>query len=63
MIHNRRTGELYGNRKEAKMRLGGLGAYNELLKRGELLFIDNGSLIDNILNQKLSYEKDRKLLW
>ena len=58
MIHNRRTGEFYGNRKEAKMRLGGLGAYNASMRRGELLFV-NGNSMCNYLNQKQSYEKDR----
>ena len=62
MIRNIRTGEMYGNRKEAKNRLGGLGAYNSAMRRGELLFI-NGSLALNHLNQKQSYEKDRNLLW
>ena len=58
MIHNRRTGEFYGNRKEAKFRLGGLGAYNASMRRGELLFI-NGNSMSNYLNQKQSYEKER----
>ena len=40
MIRNIRTGEMYGNRKEAKNRLGGLGAYNSAMRRGELLFIN-----------------------
>jgi len=60
MIWNCRTGETYPNRKEAKMRLGGLGAFNASMRRGELLFVDNGSSIDNTLNQKLSYEKEGK---
>ena len=62
MIKNRVTGDIYGNRKEAKKRLGGLGEYNSAMRRGELLFI-NGSLALNNLIQKLSYENDRKLLW
>lgn len=62
MIRNIRTGEMYGNRKEAKNRLGGLGAYNSAMRRGELLFI-NGSLALNHLNQKQSYEKEGNLLW
>ena len=53
---------MYGNRKEAKKRLGGLGEYNSAMRRGELLFI-NGSLALNNLIQKQSYENDRKLLW
>ena len=60
MIQNLRNGDLYSNRKEAKMRLGGLGAFNASMRRGELLFVDNGSSIDNTLNQKLSYEKEGK---
>ena len=63
MIRNIRTGEMYGNRKEAKNRLGGLGAYNSSMRRGELLFVNDSSLTINHLNQKLSYEKDRELLW
>lgn len=59
MIQNLRNGDLYSNRKEAKMRLGGLGAFNASMRRGELLFVDNDSSIDNTLKQKLSYEKDR----
>jgi len=58
MIRNIRTGEMYGNRKEAKKRLGGLGEYNSALRRGELLFI-NGSLALNHLNQKQSYAEER----
>jgi hypothetical protein len=49
---------MYGNRKEAKKRLGGLGEYNSALRRGELLFI-NGSLALNHLNQKQSYAEER----
>lgn len=63
MIKNIKTGDIYGNRKEAKNRLGGLGAYNELMKRGELLFVNDSSLTINHLNQKLSYEKEGNLLW
>ena len=62
MIQNLVTGEIYGNRREAKNKLGGLGAYNSAMRRGELLFI-NGSLALNHLIQKQSYENDRKLLW
>ena len=58
MIRNIRTGEMYGSRKEAKNRLGGLGAYNSAMRRGELLFI-NGSLALNHLIQKLSYAEER----
>lgn len=60
MIQNLRNGDLYSNRKEAKMRLGGLGAFNASMRRGELLFVDNGSSIDNTLKQKLSYGKEGK---
>ena len=63
MIQNLRNGDLYSNRKEAKMRLGGLGAFNASMRRGDLLFINNSSLTLNHLNQKLAYEKDRELLW
>lgn len=63
MIKNRVTGDIYGNRKEAKNRLGGLGAYNSSMRRGELLFVNDSGLTINHLNQKLSYEKDRELLW
>ena len=63
MIKNRVTGDIYGNRKEAKNRLGGLGAYNSSMRRGELLFVNDSSLTINHLNQKQSYENDRKLLW
>ena len=62
MIKNLKNGDLYSNRKDAKNRLGGLGAYNSAMRRGELLFI-NGSLALNNLIQKQSYENDRKLLW
>ena len=62
MIQNLVTGEIYGNRREAKNKLGGLGAYNSAMRRGELLFI-NGSLALNNLIQKQSYEKDRDFLW
>ena len=62
MIQNLVTGEIYGNRREAKNKLGGLGAYNSAMRRGELLFI-NGSLALNNLIQKLSYEKEGNLLW
>lgn len=41
MIKNLKTGEIYLNRKEAKEKLGGLAAYNETMKRGDLLFINN----------------------
>ena len=58
MIKNRVTGDIYGNRKEAKNRLGGLGAYNSSMRRGELLFI-NGSLALNHLIQKQSYAEER----
>ena len=63
MIKNRVTGDIYGNRKEAKNRLGGLGAYNSSMRRGELLFVNDSSLTINHLIQKLSYEKERNLLW
>ena len=63
MIKNRVTGDIYGNRKEAKNRLGGLGAYNSSMRRGELLFVNESSLTINHLNQKLSYEKEGNLLW
>ena len=55
MIKNLSNGGLYSNRKEAKIRLGGLGAYNASMRRGELLFI-NGNSMSNYLNQKQSYE-------
>ena len=58
MIKNLSNGDLYSNRKEAKIRLGGLGAYNASMRRGELLFI-NGNSMSNYLNQKQSYEKER----
>lgn len=58
MIQNLRNGDLYSNRKEAKIRLGGLGAYNASMRRGELLFV-NGNSMSNYLNQKQSYEKER----
>jgi hypothetical protein len=63
MIQNLVTGEIYGNRREAKNRLGGLGAYNSSMRRGELLFVNDSSLTINHLNQKLSYEKEGNLLW
>lgn len=63
MIKNIKTGDIYGNRKEAKNRLGGLGAYNSSMRRGELLFVNDSSLTINHLNQKLSYEKEGNLLW
>ena len=63
MIKNRVTGDIYGNRKEAKNRLGGLGAYNLSMRRGELLFVNDSNLTINHLNQKLSYEKEGNLLW
>ena len=63
MIKNRVTGDIYGNRKEAKNRLGGLGAYNSSMRRGELLFLNGSSLTFNNLIQKLSYEKEGNLLW
>ena len=63
MILNRVTGDIYGNRKEAKNRLVGLGAYNELMKRGGLQFLNGSSLTFNNLIQKLSYEKEGNLLW
>ena len=63
MIKNRVTGDIYGNRKEAKNRLGGLGAYNSSMRRGELLFVNDSILTINHLNQKLSYEKEGELLW
>ena len=63
MILNRVTGDIYGNRKEAKNRLGGLGAYNSSMRRGELLFVNDSNLTINHLNQKLSYEKEGNLLW
>lgn len=63
MIRNIRTGEMYSNRKDAKNRLGGLGAYNSSMRRGELLFVNDSSLTINHLNQKLSYEKEGNLLW
>ena len=58
MIQNLRNGDLYSTRKEAKIRLGGLGAYNASMRRGELLFV-NGNSMSNYLNQKQSYEKER----
>ncbi len=60
MIQNLVTGEIYGNRREAKNKLGGLGAYNELMKRGGLQFLNGSSLTFNKLIQKLSYEKEGK---
>ena len=63
MIQNLVTGEIYGNRREAKNKLGGLGAYNSSMRRGELLFVNDSSLTINHLNQKLSYEKEGNLLW
>ena len=59
MIQNRVTGDIYGNRKEAKMRLGGHLAFNLSMQRGELLFIENGSSAANKLMKGLSYEKER----
>lgn len=59
MIKNRVTGDIYGNRKEAKNRLGGLGAYNSSMRRGELLFVNDSSLTINHLNQKQSYAEER----
>ena len=63
MIQNLRNGDLYSNRKEAKMRLGGHLAFNLSMERGELLFVNDSSLTINHLNQKLSYEKEGNLLW
>jgi hypothetical protein len=63
MIKNLKNGDLYSNRKDAKNRLGGLGAYNSSMRRGELLFVNDSSLTINHLNQKLSYEKEGNLLW
>ena len=63
MILNRVTGDIYGNRKEAKIRLGGHLAFNLSMKKGELLFIENGSSIANKLTKGLAYEEDRELLW
>lgn len=63
MIKNLKNGDLYSNRKDAKNRLGGLGAYNELMKRGGLQFLNGSSLTFNNLIQKLSYEKEGNLLW
>ena len=63
MIKNRVTGDIYGNRKEAKNRLGWLGAYNSSMRRGELLFVNDSNLTINHLNQKQSYEKEGNLLW
>ena len=63
MIKNRVTGDIYGNRKEAKNKLGGLGAYISSRRRGELLFVNDSSLTINHLNQKQSYEKEGNLLW
>ncbi len=60
MIKNRVTGDIYGNRKEAKMRLGGHLAFNLSMERGELLFIENGSSMGNKLMKGLSHEKDWK---
>lgn len=60
MIQNLRNGDLYSNRKEAKMRLGGHLAFNLSMERGELLFIENGSSMGNKLMKGLSYEKDWK---
>lgn len=60
MIQNLRNGDLYSNRKEAKMRLGGLGAFNASMRRGELLFINDCNSVYNYLNQKLSYGKEGK---
>ena len=59
MIQNLVTGEIYGNRREAKNKLGGLGAYNELMKRGGLQFLNDSSLALNHLNQKQSYAEER----
>ena len=63
MIKNLKNGDLYSNRKDAKNRLGGLGAYNSSMRRGELLFVNDSSLTINHLIQKLSYEKEGNLLW
>ncbi len=63
MIKNLKNGDLYSNRREAKNKLGGLGAYNSSMRRGELLFLNGSSLTFNNLNQKLSYEKEGNLLW
>lgn len=60
MIQNLRNGDLYSNRKEAKMRLGGLGAFNSSMRKGELLFINDSNSVYNYLNQKLSYGKEGK---
>ena len=60
MIQNLRNGDLYSNRKEAKMRLGGRLAFNLSMERGELLFIENGSSMANKLMKGLSHEKDWK---
>lgn len=62
MIQNLRNGDLYSNRKEAKMRLGGLGAFNASMRRGELLFINDCNSVYNYLNQKLSYGKEGKMV-
>ena len=59
MIKNLRNGDLYSNRNEAKMRLGGHLAFNLSMERGELLFIENGSSTANKLKKGLSYEKER----
>ena len=63
MIKNLKNGDLYSNRNDAKNRLGGLGAYNSSMRRGELLFVNDSSLTINHLNQKQSYEKEGNLLW
>ena len=60
MIKNLKNGDLYSNRKDAKNRLGGLGAFNASMRRGELLFINDSNSIYNHLNQKLSSGKEGK---
>ena len=60
MIQNLRNGDLYSNRKEAKMRLGGHLAFNLSMERGELMFIENGSSLANKLTKGLSHEKNWK---
>lgn len=58
MISNKNTGEIYENRKEAKLKMGHSN-FNRALKDGHLAFLNTDENNNNNNNHSASYDRQK----
>lgn len=58
MISNKKTGEIYENRKEAKLKMGHSN-FNRALKGGHLTFLNTDENNNNNNNHSASYDRQK----